>query len=260
MALSLLPKQQTATTTTTRETRGPEDGGGEAEKRTFRHFNQTWSVVGAAWTLIPPRIRGTRVFGGWVPGSPGFSQFVGSLSNSMHVLMKHCWPAAHCQSHCCLDDWSIEGLRAFVPTPPSNPSSSLSLFLCLSFSLSRSFSPPPQPESSSTSARFESTASRSARDQGRRRPYIGVFGERPKQRPRTSTLASFSGVQPVAPVTYLSHQSLGLATKALPVTFVLKLVRDPRLLSIVSASDLSRDEAGLCSRFGSESKCCCEIC
>lgn len=37
-----------------------------------------------------------------------------ALSNSMHVLMKHCWPAAHCQRHCCIDDWSIEGPRAFV--------------------------------------------------------------------------------------------------------------------------------------------------
>jgi len=31
-----------------------------------------------------------------------------ALSNSMHVLMKHCWPAAHCQRHCCIDDWSVD--------------------------------------------------------------------------------------------------------------------------------------------------------
>ena len=52
----------------------------------------------------------------------------------MHVLMKHCWPAAHCQLHCCLDDWSIEGLRAFVIPPPCSDSPSpslLSLFLPL---------------------------------------------------------------------------------------------------------------------------------
>lgn len=48
--------------------------------------------------------------------------------------MKHCWPAAHCQLHCCLDDWSIEGLRAFVIPPPCSDSPSpslLSLFLPL---------------------------------------------------------------------------------------------------------------------------------
>lgn len=42
-----------------------------------------------------------------------------ALSNSMHVLMKHCWPAAHCQRHCYIDDWSIEGPCAFVRIQPS---------------------------------------------------------------------------------------------------------------------------------------------
>ena len=53
----------------------------------------------------------------------------------MHVLMKHCWPAAHCQLHCCLDDWSIEGLQAFVMPPPCSDSSTLFLSLSLSLSL-----------------------------------------------------------------------------------------------------------------------------
>lgn len=75
----------------------------------------------------------------FLPSSLGFSQFVGSLSNSMHVLMKHCWPAAHCQRHCCVDDWSIEGPRAFIrkPTLPSRrpPSNSQSLSLSLARNL-----------------------------------------------------------------------------------------------------------------------------
>jgi hypothetical protein len=54
-----------------------------------------------------------------------------ALPNSMHVLMKHCWPAAHCQCHCRVDDWSIEDPLRFcarpnLPPPTPIPSPNLS--------------------------------------------------------------------------------------------------------------------------------------
>lgn len=116
-----------------------------------------------------------------------------ALSNSMHVLMKHCWPAAHCQLHCCLDDWSIEGLRAFVIPPPCSDSSALPPL---------SFSPSPSPFSRSNRSRppvlvrsfvrFERISLRASSStcggqaaKGGRGLYHHV-GERPKQRPRTT--------------------------------------------------------------------------
>lgn len=111
-----------------------------------------------------------------VPGSLGFSQFVGSLSNSMHVLMKHCWPAAHCQLHCCLDDWSIEGLRAFVIPPPCSDSSSPSPS---PFSLSLALQPPAT-GSRFVSFRFESSPGivihvRRTSGEGRFEAYISML-------------------------------------------------------------------------------------
>ena len=94
-----------------------------------------------------------------------------ALSNSMHVLMKHCWPAAHCQLHCCLDDWSIEGLQAFVMPPPCSDSSTLFLSLAGHRLVSN--------------LRHRHPRAPDARRRGGRGLYQHV-GERPKQRPRTS--------------------------------------------------------------------------
>lgn len=94
----------------------------------FSSFQSDATVV-----LQRERMEGEKRQSWFLPGSLGFSQFVGSLPNSMHVLMKHCWPAAHCQRHCCIDDWSIEGPRAFARKPTLSsrrpPSNSVSLSL-----------------------------------------------------------------------------------------------------------------------------------
>ena len=140
----------------------------------------------------------------------------------MHVLMKHCWPAAHCQLHCCLDDWSIEGLRAFVIPPPCSDSPSLlSLFLPLCSPALVSF-------------RFESIrASSSTCDGQAAKGGRGLYqhvGERPKQRPRTTPFTtSFNGVhrQPASSSPRLAYLSAptkgGLSPVACPTPLVLFL-------------------------------------
>lgn len=111
---------------------------------------------------------------GFARSGPALSVSANSsaLSNSMHVLMKHCWPAAHCQSHCCLDDWSIEGLRAFVMPPPRSDRRPL----------------PRRP-----GARFESTASSSTCARCCRGERRENQRERERQRQRESEGGGWSG-------------------------------------------------------------------
>lgn len=170
------------------------------------------------------------------PRSLGFSQFVGSLSNSMHVLMKHCWPAAHCQSHCCLDDWSIEGLRAFVMPPPPpfrhhpplvpnrHP---LPLLRRLVSNLRHRHPRAPDAAKAGTSL-------------------YRHFGERPKQRPRTSHVDFFQRcihreqLGP-SPVTYHSSEAGSFPRQRLRW---LNSSCSTSFLSIVSVSNLSRAKGG----------------
>lgn len=77
----------------------------------------TDGLAGLLDISIRHRLTRCLTLGGWLGVLVvGFSQFVDfslrrlSPRNWMHVLMKHCWPAAYCQVHCCLDDWSIGNL------------------------------------------------------------------------------------------------------------------------------------------------------
>lgn len=112
--------------------------------------------------------------------------------------MKHCWPAAHCQLHCCLDDWSIEGLRAFVIPPPCSDSPS---------PLSRS-----PTAGHRLSFRFESIRASSSTCGGQAakggRGLYQHVGERPKQRPRTTRSLLLSTAYTGSPPVHASSPRL----------------------------------------------------
>lgn len=113
--------------------------------------------------------------------------------------MKHCWPAAHCQLHCCLDDWSIEGLRAFVIPPPCSDSPSpLSRSPTVGHRLSFRFE----------SIRASSSTCGGQAAKGGRGLYQHV-GERPKQRPRTTRSLLLSTAYTGSPPLRASRTSPG---------------------------------------------------
>lgn len=165
-----------------------------------------------------------RSFG---PSCPALSVSANSsaLSNSMHVLMKHCWPAAHCQLHCCLDDWSIEGLRGFCRATTT---------LCAPTAVQ-------PPSSSAPGFRFESTRHRDPRapDPPKARPTpISAFLENVQKQPvQEPAFVSFNGVQPTSPLYVTLGQRFAsfAPTKATTHSSCSTL-----FLSIVSVSDLSR--------------------
>jgi len=99
----------------------------ERVRQTFRRFNQTQNhgpppAAGGGG----PRAEEEKRTGLEALETRGNARFCRALSvsanssalpNSMHVLMKHCWPAAHCQCHCRVDDWSIGDPLRFYTRP-----------------------------------------------------------------------------------------------------------------------------------------------
>ena len=118
--------------------------------------------------------------------------------------MKHCWPAAHCQLHCCLDDWSIEGLQAFVMPPPCSDSSTLFLSLSLSLFGRATGSFRISPASSSTCAGCAA--------KGRRPRPISACWRTSKTTSKNQTFTSFNGVHRVLGYAHPVSLSLSLCT------------------------------------------------